>query len=153
MRREHAYAGAISDLIDRVENVHDVKAHGYRLMIRHIEITRDPDIELRIRRQGIDIGVAGAQPRAIDHIGRKGRAVPFVRQTRRAGYVLIVIGVDPVRRQVLEFRQPTEIRKRRRVVEQELVRHRLRRFLLSDRDVGVGLEIAAVEFCRELDAL
>src|SRR4029077_8831041 len=76
LRGEHADATAVSDLIDRIENVHDVEAHGHRLMIRHIEIARQADIELGVRRQRIDIGVAGAQSRTIDHVGREGRPVP-----------------------------------------------------------------------------
>src|SRR5262249_17331578 len=64
-----------------------------------------------------------------------------------------MVGVGPVRRQVLELGQATEIRQRRCVVEQVLIRYRLRCFLLSDRDIGVGLKIAAMEFRGELDAL
>src|SRR5207302_3396485 len=68
LRREYADAAAVSDLIDRIENVHDVEAHGHRLIIRHIEIARQANIELRIGRQRIDIGVPSAQPRAVGHI-------------------------------------------------------------------------------------
>src|SRR5262249_23605921 len=50
LRRKYADATAVSDLIDRVENIHHVEAHSHRLMIRHIEIARHSDIELRIRR-------------------------------------------------------------------------------------------------------
>src|SRR6516165_3395127 len=153
LRREHADASAASDLIDRVKNIHDVKAHGHRLMVRHIEIARHADIELSVRRHGIDIGVTGAQPRAIDHVGRESRTVPLVRQASRAGHVLVMVGVDPMRRQVLKPGQAAEISERRRVIEQELVRYRLRCLLLTDRQVGVGLEIAAVIFGFELDAL
>src|SRR5690348_3320994 len=61
-----------------------------------------------------------------------------------------MVGVDPVRRQVLDLGQSAEIRKRRRIVEQKLVRYGLRCFLLSDGEIGIGLKIAAMKFRREL---
>src|ERR1700739_4789547 len=64
-----------------------------------------------------------------------------------------MVGVDPVRGEVLESGQSAKIRQRRRVVEQELVRYWPRRFLLTDRQVGISLEITAAVFCAELDAL
>ena len=153
LRREHADAATVPDLIDRVEHVDDIKAHRHRLMVRHGEVARHADIELGIRRQRVDIGVAGAKPRAVDHIGRERRVIPFVRQPRRAGHVLVMVSVSPVRREVLKLSQPAEIRKRSGVVEQELVRDRLGRFLLRHCQIGIGLEITVAEFCRELDAL
>ena len=64
-----------------------------------------------------------------------------------------MIRVDPVRIDVLQFGQAAEIRKRRNVVEQILVRHHLRGSFLANGDVAVGLKKAAVKFGAELDAL
>src|SRR5580704_10715090 len=77
LRCEYADAGAASDLIDRIEDIHDVEAHRHR-SLRCREVARDADIELGIRRFGIDIGVAGAKAGAIDHVGRDSIAVPPV---------------------------------------------------------------------------
>src|SRR5580704_8899434 len=71
LRREYADAAAVSDLVDGVEQVDDVEAYRQRLAVRHGEFVRYAGIELRIGRFGADIGVAGTQPRAVDHVGRE----------------------------------------------------------------------------------
>ena len=63
-----------------------------------------------------------------------------------------VIGVDPVRIEVLQFGHAAKIGERRDVVEQILVGHHVGGFFKANGEVGVGLEIATVEFRAELDA-
>src|SRR5580693_1867782 len=70
LRREYADAGAASDLVDGVEQIDDVEAHRQRFAVRHGKFVREAGVELRIGRFGADIGVAGAQSRAVDHVGR-----------------------------------------------------------------------------------
>jgi hypothetical protein len=59
-----------------------------------------------------------------------------------------VIGVDPVRVDVLSQRQAAEIGKRHGVVEQIFVRYHIGGFLSPHGEVAIGLEIAAVKLGR-----
>ena len=113
---------------------------------------REPDVELRVRLLGIDVGVAAAQPAAVEHINAKPCAVPEVGRAGRAGHNLGVIGVDEMRLDVLELSQAAEIGERRRVIEQILVRHHVGGSLLGHGKIAIGLEIAACELCFQLDA-
>ena len=80
LRREHADAGAVAQLVDLVEQVDDVEAHGQRLVVRRpSEIVRNAGIDHRIGRGVQRIGheavgqIAGAQPAAVDHVGAEQR--------------------------------------------------------------------------------
>src|ERR1700682_1463305 len=76
LRREHADAGAIPDLVDLVEQVHDVEPHGRRLVRRDdVEIVRQPDIDLGIGRHMIGIREGGAKPASVDPRGAEPGAV------------------------------------------------------------------------------
>src|ERR1700685_56780 len=76
LRREHADAGAASDLIDGVEQVHDVEAHRHRFAVGLCEFVGDAGVELHIRRFAADVGVARAQAGARDHVGAEPWAAP-----------------------------------------------------------------------------
>ena len=90
-------------------------------------------------------------PPRLTGIGRP--AAKFIGGAGRAGHELGVIGIDPVRVEVLQLGQAAEIGQRRGVVEQILVRHHVGGFLLADGEVAIGLEIAAVVFGGKFDAL
>ena len=79
LRREDADARAIPDLVDLVEQVHDIEPQRRRLVRRdNVEIVRQPDIDLGVRWQVIDIGKAGAKSAAVDHRRGKARAHPEI---------------------------------------------------------------------------
>src|SRR6516162_5836139 len=74
LRGEHTDAGAVPDLIDLVEHVHDIEAQRGRLVWRHdVEIVRHAHIDLVVGRQVIGVGKARTKPAAIDHRGGKAR--------------------------------------------------------------------------------
>jgi hypothetical protein len=177
LRREHADAGAASDLIDSIEQVDDVETHGHRLgIVRQEKFAPNADIELRIRRHRRDIGITAAQTAPVDHIsgkfssapgwrrprtsqcaaeclvGIRGPAAELIQGASRGGDKLIVVSEDPVCLKVLETRQAAKIGKWRDIAEEELVRYRLSRLLLCNSEIAIGLKIAAVEFRGELNA-
>src|SRR5271156_5965622 len=76
LRREHADAGAASDLVDCVEQIDDIEANRQRLAVGRGECVRDTGIELRIGRQVVDIGIALAEARAVYHVGGEFCAAP-----------------------------------------------------------------------------
>ena len=49
LRGEHADTGSASDLIDRIEQIDDVEAHGDRLAVRHGKFVRYAGIDLTRR--------------------------------------------------------------------------------------------------------
>ena len=63
-----------------------------------------------------------------------------------------MVGVDPVGLQVLKLGEPAERGKRRRIVEQELIRNRIGRDLPRHRNIAVSLERAVLVFGGKLDA-
>src|SRR5665213_829625 len=67
LRSEYANARSVSDLIDGVEDVHDIKAHRDWLFIGFLELMRNADIGSGVRRDMIGIGEATAQAAAVDH--------------------------------------------------------------------------------------
>ena len=77
MRREHADARATSELINRVEEVNDIEAnrHWFRIVGQQ-KLARNPDIDLRIERFMVDIGVAAALSAAEDHVGAEFYSAP-----------------------------------------------------------------------------
>jgi hypothetical protein len=68
------------------------------------------------------------------------------------GHPLRVVGIDPVRREILKLGQATEAGDRRRVVEQKLVRDRLGSDLARHGKIAVSLEAAAFVFGGKLNA-
>src|SRR6516164_9917565 len=95
LRGEHTDTGAVPDLIDLVEHVHDIEAQRGRLVWRHdVEIVRHAHIDLVVGRQVIGVGKARTKSAAIDHRGGKARVVPQIRSPGRCGQDLAVIGVD-----------------------------------------------------------
>src|SRR6202021_2550545 len=134
LRREHAYAGPVPDLVDGVEQVDDVETNGHRLgIVRQQEFALDADIDLGVGRHRADIGVTVAQAAAVDHVGaqlgpapchfpqNRWPAAELIDGTGRGGNELVVIGIDKVRLNVLKLGQAAQGRKRRDVVEQILV--------------------------------
>src|SRR6516165_10952090 len=76
LRGEHTDTGAVPDLIDLVEHVHDIEAQRGGPGGRHdIEIVRHAHIALVVGRQVIGVGKARTKPAAIDHRGGKARVV------------------------------------------------------------------------------
>ena len=161
----------VPDLVDGVEQVDDVETNGHRLgVVRQQEFALDADIDLGVGRHRADIGVTVAQAAAVDRVGAQLDSAPrwpvvakcfrcggnpaaeLIDGARRGGNELVVIGIDKVRLKVRKLGQAAEIRKRRRAVEQILVRHRVARSLLGHSDVAIGLEVATVVLGVEFDA-
>jgi hypothetical protein len=77
LRCEHANAGAISELIDRIEEVDDIETHGHWFrIVGQQKLARNPNIDLGIKRFMVDIGVAAAQPAAENHVGTEFYSAP-----------------------------------------------------------------------------
>src|ERR1700760_2329197 len=88
LRRKHADAGAVADLVDGVEQIDDVESQGGRLGGRYpIEVVRRAEIALGVGRHGAAvrnaIGAIGAQAAAIDRIDRELGAIPQIRSADR----------------------------------------------------------------------
>src|SRR3954453_11229563 len=67
LRGEDADARSVTKLIDVIEDVDRVKAHGRRLHPRDRHFRRDTGIDLRVRRHMPGIGKTRAQTATIDH--------------------------------------------------------------------------------------
>src|SRR5581483_10167037 len=80
LRREHADARAVPDLVDLVEHVDDVEPHRGRLhhRARPLELVADAEIELLVERQRVGVGEAAPQPAAEDHVGGEACAFPQI---------------------------------------------------------------------------
>src|SRR5580698_215556 len=77
LRREHADAGSVPELVDGVEQVDDVETNRHRQrIVRQQEFALDADIDLGIRRHRADIGVTVAQAAAIDDVGAQRGPAP-----------------------------------------------------------------------------
>src|ERR1700684_2583467 len=79
LRSEHTDAAAVADLVDLVEEIDDVEAHGERLGARRGEnIVCDPEIDGRIGFIERGVGKPGRQAAAVFEAGRKHRLIPLV---------------------------------------------------------------------------
>src|SRR6202012_495872 len=69
LRREHADAGTVPDLVDRIEKVDDVEAQRGAFCRGHpVEIVKHADVDLRAGRQRGGVGEAVTQAAAVDHV-------------------------------------------------------------------------------------
>src|ERR1700682_173296 len=133
LRCEHADAGPVPDLVNLVEQVHDVEAQRGRFgPSREKKLARDPGIDLGVGGQVIGIRKAGAKPAAVDHRGAEARAIPQIGGAGRRGQDLGMVGVDIVVGDKVYFV----------LSEQKLVRYDGGGDLFCPGDVSPGAEVA-----------
>src|SRR5712664_1812016 len=97
LRSKHSDTRAVPDLVDLVEQVHDIEAYRGRFVRRYnVEFVRQPQIDLGVGRDGIGVGKASAQAAAVNHGCAEPRTVPQVGGAGRCGQDLGMVGVDIV---------------------------------------------------------
>ena len=142
LRREYADSRAVPELIDGVEDIHDVKADCDRLAVGLLEFVRNADIGRSVGRNMVGVGETAAQAAAVHHARAEPRALPEVGRAGRAGPLLRVIGVDVVAGDIGELVG----------AEQILVRHDVGGDLPGPGEIAVSAEIAVLVGRTQFDA-
>src|SRR5579863_8253494 len=97
LRSKNSDTGAVAKLVNLVEQVDDIEAHGHRLGVRRpLEFPRYSGIDDHVRRVVIFVGKARAQPAPVNQIRREQVALPAIRGAGRGGHELHVVGVVPM---------------------------------------------------------
>ena len=144
LRREHADAAAVAELVDRVEGVDDVEAHAQRFRVAaEFELLNQPEVDLRVRRHVVQVGEAGALAAGVHHISRHKCPAKLVGRAGRRGDQLHVVGENVVFRDVGILA----------CIENVLVRHGLRVLHPSGGKIAVGREAARLVACPRLEPL
>src|SRR5262249_53913471 len=103
LRGEDAYATSVAQLIDLVENVHDIETDFEGGLLRELDSPRQADVECLIRMTLVGIGETGGQSVSVEPVNGAPPIIPRIRNTSRAGETLIVVEKDPVVSNVIEF--------------------------------------------------
>src|SRR5882724_10083403 len=144
LRGTDADAGAVANLVDFVEHVEDVETYVERADGRRIDMLRDAEIDLFVRRQGVPVRLiaAGAQAAAGNDVDAETRIPPEIGRPGGRGHELIMIGVDGMGVDEGEIVG----------IEIELGGNDVLRLLLRKRKVVVQGQTARLIGRRELDA-
>ena len=98
LRRAHADAGAVADLIDLVEGVNEVGADFEPSQGPGLEPVREREVHLDVSWHVITVGDAirtgGAQAAAVDEIAADPRPTPQIGEPGRGGIGLVVVEMD-----------------------------------------------------------
>ena len=96
LRREHPDPRSVADLVNLVEQVHDVEPRFERPPAGNLERVLDADVHGRVSRQLARVRKAIAQAAAVKQIGVGLRPLPGVGGAGGCRPMLLVVEVDPV---------------------------------------------------------
>ena len=143
LRGAHADAGAVAQFVDLVEDVHQIQAGDELPPAGECKSVLHAEIDRMVLGQVVGVGKAAAQPASVEKVSGGGGASGPVRGAGGNGEQLVVVEVNVMRPDVVEFL----------LAELELAGDDLPAGGAAEGEVGVGGETVLGIVRGQLDAL